>query len=351
MAGINAGNLRITNVAAGVDDNDAVNVSQLKDVQQNIDDLGDRAVKYDGNVNDPKDTITLEGDNGTTITNLADGRIEAGSTDAVNGGQIHDMGESIADGMGGGSRFEDGKLITELNVGGNSYDNVNDALVGVHGDLSEQITNVEEIANAGWNVTDADGNTSNIGPNGQVAFVGDNNISVQQSGSDNKGKIEIALNNDITVNSITAVNVDAQKVTTNEIVINNGGPIINENGIDMSDNRITNVAPGIDGTDAVNVNQLGQATGGLQNQINDLRRQDKRLGAGIAAAMATASLPQAYLPGKTMMSMAAGTWDSESGMAIGFSGISDNGHWVYKLSGNATSRGDYGAAVGIGYQW
>lgn len=353
VSGINMNGTQIVGLADGTADDHAVNLGQLNDA---IKDLGggqqnDRAVKYDGNVNDPKDTITLEGGNGTTITNLADGRIEAGSTDAVNGGQIHDMGESIADGMGGGSRFEDGKLITELNVGGNSYDNVNDALVGVHGDLSEQITNVEEIANAGWNVTDADGNTSNIGPNGQVAFVGDNNISVQQSGSDNKGKIEIALNNDITVNSITAVNVDAQKVTTNEIVINNGGPIINENGIDMSDNRITNVAPGIDGTDAVNVNQLGQATGGLQNQINDLRRQDKRLGAGIAAAMATASLPQAYLPGKTMMSMAAGTWDSESGMAIGFSGISDNGHWVYKLSGNATSRGDYGAAVGIGYQW
>src|SRR5690606_19259594 len=124
--GINAGGMRITNVAAGIADTDAVNVSQLKDVQQGVDDLGDRAVKYDGNTGDPKTTITLEGAGGTTITNLADGSIAAGSTDAVNGGQIHDMGQSIADGMGGNSKFEDGKLITELNVAGNTYNNVND---------------------------------------------------------------------------------------------------------------------------------------------------------------------------------------------------------------------------------
>src|SRR5690606_7566836 len=105
----------------------------------------------------------------------------------------------------------------------------------------------------------------------------------------------------------------------------------------------------------VNVEQLNRATGNLQGQVgelrHDLRRQDKRLSGGVAAAMATAALPQAYLPGKTMMSLAAGTWNSESGMAVGFSGISDNGHWIYKVSGNTTSRGDYGGAVGIGYQW
>lgn len=354
-AGISAGGKQITNVAAGTEATDAVNVSQLKDVQQNVDNLGDRAVKYDGNVGDPKNTITLEGDGGTTLTNLADGRIEAGSKDAVNGGQIHDMGSSIADGMGGNSKFENGKLVTELNVGGHTYNNVNDALSGVHGNLSEHIGNVEAIAGAGWHVTDANGNTSNIGPNGKVAFVGDSNISVQQTGQDNQGRIEVKLNDNIAVQSITAVKIDAQTVNANTVVINNGGPVISETGIDMSGKRMTNVADGVETGDAVNVGQLGRVAGNLQGQVNDLRgdlrRQDRKLSAGVAAAMATASLPQAYLPGKTMMSMAAGTWNSESGMAIGFSGVSDNGKWVYKLSGNSTSRGDYGGAVGVGYQW
>jgi autotransporter adhesin len=353
--GINASGTKITNVAAGTDTTDAVNVGQLKDVQQNVDNLGDRAVKYDGSVGDPKSTITLEGANGTAITNLADGRIESGSKDAVNGGQIHDMGQSVAAGIGGNSKLVDGKLVTDLAVAGKSYSSVNDALGGVHEDLSSQIGNVENLANAGWTVTDSSNNANKIGPNGQVAFIGDNNISIQQTGAANQGRVEVKLNENITAKSITTVQLDAQTITTNEVVINNGGPIINETGIDMSGKRIGNLAEGIEPGDAVNVGQLGRVAGELQGQVNslrgDLHRQDRKLSAGVAAAMATASLPQAYLPGKTMMGMAGGTWNGESGMAIGFSGISDNGKWVYKVSGNSTSRGDYGGAVGVGYQW
>ena len=355
LSGIDAGGLTITNVAAGVNDTDAVNVSQLKDVQQNIDDLGDRAVKYDGATGSPKDTITLEGDKGTTITNLADGKIEAGSKDAVNGGQIHNMGESIASGMGGNSKFEDGKLITELNVAGNTYYNVNDALTGVHGDLSTKIENVENIANAGWNVTDAEGNTSNIGPNGSVAFVGDSNITVTQTGADNAGKIEISLSQDLQVNSITATTVNATTVNADSVAINNGGPVINNEGINMNDNRITNVAPGVDGSDAVNVDQLVNVGNHLQNQINDNRQQigrdRNRANAGIAAAMATAGLPQAYLPGKSMVAVAGGVWRGESGVAIGVSTVSENGKWILKGSANTSGRGGAGGTIGAGYQW
>src|SRR5690606_5692972 len=123
----------------------------------------------------------------------------------------------------------------------------------------------------------------------------------------------------------------------------------------MQNQKITNVADGVNAGDAVNVGQLNQVTGNMQNQVNalrgDIRRMDNRLSAGVAAAMATASLPQAYLPGKNMMAIAGGTWRGESGVAIGFSGVSDSGKWVYKLSGNSSSRGDYGGAVGVGFQW
>ena len=355
LSGISAGNMRITNVTAGIDDTDAVNVSQLKGVSQDIENLGDRAVKYDGPVGSPKDTITLEGTKGTTITNLADGAIASGSKDAVNGGQISNMGDSIAAGMGGGSKFEDGKLVTELNVAGNSYNNVNDALGGVHTDLSTKIENVETIAGAGWNVTDEKGNTSNIGPNGQVKFTGDENISVAQTGSKDKGQVEVKLNQDLKLNSITAVSIDAGRVTTNEVAINNGGPVINSNGIDMSDKRITNVAAGVDAGDAVNVSQLAGVRNDLRTEIGGVRRDlhkvDRKLRAGVAAAMATAGLPQAYMPGKSMVAMGGGTWNGESGLALGVSKITDNGKWVFKASGNASTRGDYGGTVGAGYQW
>ncbi|AEC21061.1 Autotransporter adhesin [Pusillimonas sp. T7-7] len=200
-------------------------------------------------------------------------------------------------------------------------------------------------------------NSTPINNGNTVGFVAGDNIVISKTDRPNGAgaDIKVAMADDISVNSITAVQVNAGKVNADRIEINNGGPVIDAKGIDMAGKPITNVAAGVNETDAVNVGQLQQAAGNLQNQVNnlssDLRRQDKRLSGGVAAAMATAALPQAYLPGKTMMSMAGGTWNSESGMAIGFSGISDNGHWVYKLSGNATSRGDYGGAVGVGYQW
>jgi autotransporter adhesin len=67
--------------------------------------------------------------------------------------------------------------------------------------------------------------------------------------------------------------------------------------------------------------------------------------------MATAGLPQAYLPGKSMFSLAGGTWRGESGYAMGLSTVSDNGKWVIKGTASGSSRGDYGGSVGVGYQW
>src|SRR5690606_1213340 len=159
---------------------------------------------------------------------------------------------------------------------------------------------------------------------------------------------------DITVNSVTAKQVNADKVTAKEVSIENG-PTLNQNGIDMGGKKITNLGAGTAPTDAVNLGQLETATNGLQNQVNqvrgDLNRLNNKLSAGVAAAMATAGLPQAYLPGKSMAAIAGGTYNGESGFAIGVSTISDNGSWVLKLSGNTNSRGDYGGAVGAGDQW
>ena len=73
--------------------------------------------------------------------------------------------------------------------------------------------------------------------------------------------------------------------------------------------------------------------------------------AGIAMALAAASLPQAYLPGKSMMAVAGGTYRGEQGYAIGFSTVSDNGKWIIKANATGNSQGHYGAAVGAGYMW
>jgi autotransporter adhesin len=116
------------------------------------------------------------------------------------------------------------------------------------------------------------------------------------------------------------------------------------------------VAPGTADTDAVNVSQLN---GGVQQAENwaaaytngQVQQASHQANAGIAAAMAMAGLPQAYEPGKSMASVAAGTFRGESSLAVGISTISENGRWVYKLTGSTDSRGDTGVAIGAGTQW
>ena len=329
----------------------AATEEQLQKVRGETQELADRTVKYDlngdGTVN--KGQVTMEGatstdggrTGGTGITNVARGDISANSTDAVNGSQISDMGDSIAQGMGGGSTFVDGKLVTELNVGGNSYNNVNDALGG----LDTKIDNIGQVASAGWNIQTNGDVADKVAPGNTVQFLNGDNIEITRSGMD----VKVAMAQDIKVNSVVA-----KSVTTNELKIENG-PVINQNGIDMHDKTISNVADGKAPQDAVNVRQLGQATANINNQINHLdRRIDKvenRANAGVAAALASAGLPQAYMPGKSMFSMAGGAWNGESGYAMGLSTVSDSGSWVLKGTVAGSSRGDYGGSVGVGFQW
>lgn len=127
--------------------------------------------------------------------------------------------------------------------------------------------------------------------------------------------------------------------------------------------RIRNVAAGVDSTDAVNVGQLQagmtqvmdwsrQYTDDRFNAVGrELRDIDNRASAGVASAMAMAGLPQPYEAGRSMAAFAASTFNGESSLAIGVSGVSEGGRWIYKLSGSANSRGDAGFTVGAGIQW
>ena len=73
--------------------------------------------------------------------------------------------------------------------------------------------------------------------------------------------------------------------------------------------------------------------------------------AGIAGAVATASLPQVYIHGKSMVSAATGHYKNENAIAVGYSRASDNGKLVFKLNSSANTRGDFTIGTGIGYQW
>ena len=214
----------------------------------------------------------------------------------------------------------------------------------------------EEVAtlNDGLKFGDNSGNVHNAKLNSQVnvkgaetnkdwgKFDGGKNIMTQIKGN----TITVGLANDINVNSVTTnkVTVGDTTITTDGVTINNGPSMTKSGGINANNTTIKNVAPGVNSTDAVNVSQLRAVEG-------KLNRADKHLRAGIAGANAAAGLPQAYLPGKSMVAVSAGTYRGEGAVALGMSRISDNGKVVVKITGNSDTRGNLGASLGAGYQW
>ena len=125
-----------------------------------------------------------------------------------------------------------------------------------------------------------------------------------------------------------------------------------------NERRIQNVAAGEiskTSTDAINGSQLYAVAAGIGHKLGDLDNKINKVGkrgdAGTASALAAANIPQAYTPGKSLVGIAAGSYQGQNGLAVGMSRISDNGKIIIRLSGTANSQGKTGVAAGVGYQW
>ncbi|CAM5180330.1 hypothetical protein CDEF62S_04395 [Castellaniella defragrans] len=304
--------------------------------------------------------------NGLTNTIFNPGHIVSGQ--AATEDQLGMIGNTLNLGLSG-----DGKSNV-INYNGQQYSSLSDVLDSLHWNVDASGPSSGSGSGSGAGGAGGSGGGSGSGGAGgagggaatgpteihngnTVTFVAGDNITVGKTPSasgSGDASITIGMAQDIKVNSVTANNVQANTVNAKAVIIQDG-PTINQNGIDMNNKRITNVAPGVDGTDAVNVNQLNNlannVTNGMNAMQNEINRNDRIASAGIAAAIATAGLPQAYLPGKSMVSIGGGTWRGESGYALGLSRVTDNGNWVVKATASGSSRGDYGGSVGVGYQW
>ncbi|WP_436967878.1 YadA-like family protein [Burkholderia multivorans] len=143
------GPVRVSNVADGVARHDAVNLGQLQDAglvaPTDPNDpgagLASLAVTYDKHADGSAnfDRIALAGANGTTITNVKAGAVNATSTDAVNGAQLHGVAQSVADSLGGGSTVDaDGNVTTPTYVVNNqTFSNVGDAITNISNSLAD----------------------------------------------------------------------------------------------------------------------------------------------------------------------------------------------------------------------
>ncbi|EFF0796841.1 TPA: YadA-like family protein [Escherichia albertii] len=300
------GQRQITNVAAGSQDTDAVNVGQLKvtDAQvaqntQSITNLNTQVGNLDTRV------TTLENGMGDIITTGStkyfktntdgvDANAQGKDSVAIGSGSIAAADNSVA--LGTGSEANEENTVS---VGSSTN--------------QRRITNVA----AGKNDTDA--------------------VNVAQLKSSEAGSVRYDTKSDGSVDYSNISLGDGKGGTT----------------------RISNVSAGVNNNDAVNYAQLKQSVQETKQYTdqrmvemdNKLSKTESKLSGGIASAMAMTGLPQAYTPGASMTSIGGGTYNCESAVALGVSMVSANGRWVYKLQGSTNSQGEYSAAIGAGIQW
>ncbi|HIF2341226.1 trimeric autotransporter adhesin SadA [Salmonella enterica] len=379
---------QITNVADGSEAQDAVTVRQL---QNAIGAVATTPTKYYHANSTEEDSLAVGTDSlamgAKTIVN-ADAGIGIGlntlvMADAINGIAIGsnaraNHANSIA--MGNGSQTTRGAQTdyTAYNMD-TPQNSVGEFSVGSE-DGQRQITNVAagSADTDAVNVSQLKVTDSRVAANTESI----NNLNTQVSSLDTRvTNIENGIGDIVTTGSTkyfktNTDGVDANTQGADSVAIGSGSIAAAENSVALGTNsvadeantvsvgsstqqrRITNVAAGVNNTDAVNVAQLKASEAGSvryeTNADGSVNYSVLNLGdgsGGIASAMAMAGLPQAYAPGANMTSIAGGTFNGESAVAIGVSMVSESGGWVYKLQGTSNSQGDYSAAIGAGFQW
>ena len=383
--GINAGGNTITNVADGVNDTDAVNKGQLDKVDTKVSNVAQNVVNVLGG------DAAVNGNGDITMSNI--GETGKGNiNDAIK--SVNDLAKKAAAEKTSVKAKEGRSNVTVTEgvnaAGGHEYTvDVERSVTNAGSDYVTVTNNHDADSNTTTYTVDVSAKTKASLAKADSAVQGltskDGNLNFTKGSN---GNVEVSFND----------NLNVKNVTTDRVQVANG-PSMSKDGINAAGKAISNVANGnvaADSKDAVNGGQLhetaksvadvigggatvkdgkvvagqngigntgqntvhgaiaaiNQNTANNFNQIRgDLRKMDRDLRGGIAGALATAGLPQAFRPGKSMVAAAASTYRGQSGLAIGVSRISDNGKVILKVTGNTNSRGDFGGTIGAGYQW
>ena len=383
--GINAGGNTITNVADGVNDTDAVNKGQLNKVDTKVSNVAQNVVNVLGG------DATVNGNGDITMSNIGETG-QGNINDAIK--SVNDLAKKAAAEKTSVKAKEGRSNVTVTEgvnaAGGHEYTvDVERSVTNAGSDYVTVTNNRDADTNTTTYTVDVSAKTKASLAKADSAVQGltskDGNLNFTKGAN---GNVEVSFND----------NLNVKNVTTDRVQVANG-PSMSKDGINAAGKAISNVANGnvaADSKDAVNGGQLhetaksvadvigggatvkdgkvvagqngigntgqntvhgaiaaiNQNTANNFNQIRgDLRKMDRDLRGGIAGALATAGLPQAFRPGKSMVAAAASTYRGQSGLAIGVSRISDNGKVILKVTGNTNSRGDFGGTIGAGYQW
>ena len=181
---------------------------------------------------------------------------------------------------------------------------------------------------------------------------GKNIVVTESQGANGQSVYQVATSDNLTVGSVkagaTTVNDRGISIALPTAHDPENAVSLSPDGLNNGGQRISNVAPGRVGTDAVNLNQLAGLGNALQNNID---RVGKKAYSGVAGAIAQGSIPQVTRPGATGIGVGSGYYGGQSAMAIGVSAMSDGGNWIVKGNFSANTGGHVGVGAGALYQW
>ncbi|MDC5597075.1 trimeric autotransporter adhesin Ata [Acinetobacter baumannii] len=250
-------------------------VSTKKDLTLNSVTTGDSVLNHNGLTIKDGPSITKDGINAGSkkITDVANGVIAQNSKDAVNGGQVHHISNSIKTSIGGNTVVNPDGSLTTNNIGGTGKNNINDAIKSV----DEKVTNgVNDLTQKGLNFGANDqkatqgkavhrklGDTINIVGGADAKTAEDKTSGENIITRTTEDGVKIEMLKDVKFDS---VNVGGHVLNQQGLTIK-GGPSITVNGINAGGKQITNIADGINAKDAVNKGQLDKQINEVKDQI------------------------------------------------------------------------------------
>ncbi|HHX2504700.1 TPA: trimeric autotransporter adhesin AtaA, partial [Neisseria subflava] len=240
-SGINAAGNKITNVAPGTDDTDAVNYSQLK--QQSA--AARTEVAAGTNI---KDVVKTTGANGQDVYT-----VNAKGTTASAGSDKVTVTASV----------EDANNVTDYSI---------DLADSTKDDIQKGVDAKTTVDTKGLTFNGDSGSTNVEKLGSTVTVAGDDNITTEAQDD----KVTVKLNKDLVVDSVkagdTTVNNDGVKVGDDVALTQDGvkaGDVkLTKDGLNNAGNKITNVAAGTDDTDAVNYGQLKETNANIAKGLN-----------------------------------------------------------------------------------
>ena len=344
--------------------------------------------------------VDMKGTDGERVlTGVANGQVAKDSKDAINGGQLFATSQSVADSLGGGSKVNPDGTVTgpTYNVGGKTVNNVGDAITHVDSRVTN-ITNGAGVkyvsvksnaapASATGNEAVAVGSQAVASGTGSVAVGNGAKAEADNSVALGAGSVAAKANTvavgsagkERTISHVATGTDDTDAVNVAQLKKSqeggarydstDGGGKTDYSSMSLggpgakTTTTVRNVRAGVADTDAVNVGQLqsgldktlSKANGYTDSRFQEVKQdawEARREARGsAAAAIAMASMPQAYLPGASMLAAGLGNHQGEQALAIGLSGVTDNGRYVYKANIAGNTTGDLSLGVGAGIQW